>query len=201
MYVLSRQRGVSLIEVMMSVLIFSIGLIGLAGLMVMATRSNHSAYLRTQAVFLAGSMADRMSANPVGVWSGDYNSTKYPVSASTAANSDCSAGCTPDAIAKADQGRWSNQLSTFLPGVAAVVDCDASNAGFTPGGWTLGSPAVPASGSTAALPAVPANPGQVGMRPPYGGTCKLRIQWSEQGLGDQDHRTAATQTFDWEFQP
>ncbi len=44
----SRQRGVSLIEVLMAVLIFSIGLIGLAGLMVISTRSNHSAYLRTQ---------------------------------------------------------------------------------------------------------------------------------------------------------
>src|SRR6185312_8271860 len=83
MQVLSRQRGVSLIEVMMAVLIFSIGLIGLATLMVMATRSNHAAYLRTQVVFLANSMAGRMSANPVGVWKGDYNSTTYPVSSSS----------------------------------------------------------------------------------------------------------------------
>lgn len=201
MQFLSRQRGVSLIEVMMSVLIFSIGLIGLAGLMVMSTRSNHSAYLRTQAVFLAGNMADRMSANPVGVWGGDYDSGSYPIGASTAANNDCGSGCTPDAIAQSDQRRWSSQLKTFLPDAAAVINCDASAAGFTPAGWTLGSPAVVASGSTVAVPAVPANPGQVGMRPPYGGTCKLRIQWSEQGLGDKDHRTAATQTFDWEFQP
>ena len=60
MQVLSRQRGISLIEVMMSVLIFSIGLIGLAGLMVMSTRSNHSAYLRTQATFLANNMVDQI---------------------------------------------------------------------------------------------------------------------------------------------
>ena len=59
----------------MAVLIFSIGLIGLAGLMVMATRSNHTAYLRTQATFLATNMADRMRANPVAVWSNAYNKT------------------------------------------------------------------------------------------------------------------------------
>ena len=197
MQVLSRQRGISLIEVMMSVLIFSIGLIGLAGLMVMSTRSNHSAYLRTQATFLANNMVDRMRANPVGVWNGNYDSTSYPVSASTAANANCSSGCTPDAVAKADQRNWSSQLRTFLPGVSASIACDASNAGFTPGGWTLGS--VPPSGSTA--PSIPADPGQVGMRPPYGGTCKMLVRWSEQGAGDEDHRTAATQTFAWEFQP
>ena len=192
MQVLSRQRGVSLIEVMMSVLIFSIGLLGLASLMVMATRSNHSAYLRTQAVFLAGSMADRMSSNPVGVWGGDYNSASYPVSGSTAANNNCSIGCTPDALAQSDQRQWSSQLKTFLPDVAATVSCNASSAGFTPASW------VPPSAGTSAPPPTP---GQVGMRPPYGGTCKLRIQWSEQGLGDKDNRTAQTQTFDWEFQP
>jgi type IV pilus assembly protein PilV len=137
-------------------------------------------------------MADRMTANPVGVWSNDYNSSSYPVSASTASNSDCSAGCTPDAIAKSDQRHWSSQLKTFLPNPAATINCDASSAGFTPATW------VPPPATTSEPPATP---GQIGMRPPYGGTCKLRIQWSEQGLGDKDHRTASTQTFDWEFQP
>ena len=188
----SGQRGVSLIEVMMAVLIFSIGLLGLAGLLVMATRSNHAAYLRTQVTFLAGSMADRMSANPVGVWSGSYNSSSYPVTAGTAANADCSAGCTPAALAKSDQGSWSRQLTTFLPNAKAKVNCDASNAGYAPAAW------IPPSASTSA-PA--ATPGQIGMRPPYGGTCKMRIQWSEQGTGDKDHRVAQVQTFDWEFQP
>ncbi|SFS04917.1 type IV pilus assembly protein PilV [Dyella sp. OK004] len=198
---LSRQRGVSLIEVLMAVLIFSIGLIGLAGLMVMATRSNHAAYQRTQVTFLASTMADRMSANPVGVWSGNYDSTSYPVSASTAANNDCSSGCTPDALAASDQRAWSSQLKTFLPNVKASISCDASKAGFTPAGWTLGTPA---SGATAAVPAAP---GQVGMRPPYGGDCSMRIQWDEQqamGRKNADGTVPADvqqQTFDWKFQP
>ncbi|HEY8974358.1 MAG TPA: type IV pilus modification protein PilV, partial [Burkholderiaceae bacterium] len=131
MHAVSRQRGVSLIEVLMAVLIFSIGLIGLAGLMVMATRSNHSAYQRTQVTFLAGTMADRMGANPVGVWSGFYNSTGYPVAASTASNNDCSSGCTPQALAAADQRAWSRQLSTFLPNVSAVISCNNGPAGYT----------------------------------------------------------------------
>lgn len=194
---LSRQRGISLIEVLMAVLIFSIGLIGLAGLMVMATRSNHAAYQRTQVTFLASTMADRMSANPVAVWNGNYNSTSYPVSASTAANNDCSSGCTPDALAASDQRAWSSQLKTFLPGVIATINCDSSNAGFTPAGWTLGTPA---SGSTAA---VPADPGQVGMRPPYGGNCTMTINWNEEQAGNQQNSTAKQlpNAFVWNFQP
>lgn len=197
MHVVSRQRGVSLIEVLMAVLIFSIGLIGLAGLMVMATRSNQSAYQRTQVTFLASTMADRMGANPVGVWSGFYNSTGYPVAASTASNNDCSAGCTPQELAASDQRAWSRQLSTFLPNVSAVIRCNNAPAGYTPAGWTMGSPA---SGATAA---VPADPGQVGMRPPYGGVCDMRIAWDEQqsGTGPQENTGVAKQTFSWTFQP
>lgn len=192
MQVLSRQRGVSLIEVLMAVLIFSIGLLGLAGLLVASTRSNHAAYLRTQVTFLADNMADRMRANPVGVWSNAYNSNAYPVSASSAANSDCSSGCTPDLLAAADARSWSSQLKTFLPGVGAKINCNASNAGFTPAGW---SP--PPASSTA--PA--ATPGQIGMRPPYGGSCRMEITWIEQGTGDNTHSDSGLQTFAWEFQP
>lgn len=176
MQVMSRQRGISLIEVMMSVLIFSIGLIGLAGLMVMATRSNHSAYLRTQVTFLANSMADRMSGNPTGIWSGAYNSSAYPVS-STSVGCASGAACTPADLALHDQRLWSDQLRTFLPNPKATVDC---------------------SGVTA----VSYNPtAQLSLRPPYGGTCKMSVTWSERGAGNKNNSDSADQVFVWEFQP
>ena len=177
MQVLSRQRGISLIEVMMAVLIFSIGLIGLASLMVMATRSNHAAYLRTQVTYLAHNMADRMSANPIGVWSNSYNSTAYPLSVTQ----DCSAGCSPAELAKYDQQMWSNQLRTFLPpGATAQITCAPGTGGFNP-----------------------VSAGQVDKRPPYGGTCAMSITWGERSAGDKAHLSASTQaqTFAWEFQP
>lgn len=173
----SPQRGVSLIEVLVAVMIFSIGLVGLAGLLIMATHSNQAAYLRTQVVYLAHNMADRMSANPAAVWDGSYNSTSYPTATSAPTTCTATAPCTPDALATYDQQMWSSQLASFLPGASATITCDISNAGFTP------------------------NSSQYGMRPPYGGNCAMTIQWQERGAGDQAHRTAAPQTFTWEFQP
>ncbi len=64
-----RNKGFTLLEVLIAVLIFSLGMLGSAGLMVLSVRTNHSAYLRTQASFLADSMVDRMRSN-VG-WTND----------------------------------------------------------------------------------------------------------------------------------
>ncbi|MBD8898108.1 type IV pilus modification protein PilV [Rhodanobacter sp. DHG33] len=171
-----RQRGVSLIEVLVAVMIFSIGLIGLAGLLIMSTRSNQAAYLRTQVAFLAQNMADRMSANPMAVWDGTYNSSSYPI-ASTGASCVATSPCTPDDLATYDMQTWSTQLTTFLPSAKATINCDASSAGYTP---------------TSA---------QYGMRPPYGGNCTMTITWTERGVGDSTHSAALSQVFTWEFQP
>jgi type IV pilus assembly protein PilV len=173
MQVLSRQRGVSLIEVLMAVLIFSISLIGMAGLMMMATRSNQAAYLRTQVAFLASNMADRMRANPAAVWNGNYNTTTVSTTIT-----DCSTvNCTPAQLAQHDLGAWGSQLTSFLPTPVISINCDNSGAGYVPAG------------------------NQVSMTPPYGGTCKMSISWSERQTGDVNNSSAISQQFAWEFQP
>ncbi|SFS19183.1 type IV pilus assembly protein PilV [Dyella sp. OK004] len=173
----SRQRGVSLIEVLMAVLIFSIGLIGLAGLLVMAARSNQAAYLRTQVTFLAGSMADRMRANPVAVWNGAYNDINYPVT--TAKSCDAAAACTPAEVAARDKFAWSSLLSAAVPGPKATIQCTGRDAV----GFALTND-------------------HINMRPPYGGNCVMRIQWQERKAGDKGANSeSAQQTFAWEFQP
>lgn len=57
-----RQRGVSLIEVLVSVLIFSVGLLGLAALQLNSLKANQTASVRSHATFLAYEMGDRMRA-------------------------------------------------------------------------------------------------------------------------------------------
>lgn len=72
----SRTRGVSLIEVLVALLILSVGLLGLAGLQTASLQYNHSASLRTQANNFAYDMADRMRVNRNAAVDGHYNIDK-----------------------------------------------------------------------------------------------------------------------------
>jgi type IV pilus assembly protein PilV len=57
------QKGFTLIEVLVTLFILAIGLLGLAGLLFEGMRNNQGSYLRTQASIMAYDMADRMRAN------------------------------------------------------------------------------------------------------------------------------------------
>lgn len=59
----SRQVGVGLIEVLVSLLVLSIGLLGLAALQAQSLRFTTDAYLRSQATVLASDIIDRIRAN------------------------------------------------------------------------------------------------------------------------------------------
>ncbi len=60
---MKRQRGFSLIEILVTMVLTSIGLLGIAGLIVTSLKNNKSSYSRTQATFLATDIVDRMRAN------------------------------------------------------------------------------------------------------------------------------------------
>jgi type IV pilus assembly protein PilV len=68
-----RQRGVSLIEVLVAFLLLTFGLLGMAGLMINALQNNHSALQRSQASMLAHFMMDAMRANRDAAIAGNYN--------------------------------------------------------------------------------------------------------------------------------
>jgi type IV pilus assembly protein PilV len=170
----ARIRGFTLLEVLIALLVFSLGLLGLAGLMVVSFKTNHSAYLRTQASFLAVSMADRMRANTPRIWTDDYNTT-YP----TGDTDPCASGaaCSRADVATRDKAEWSTQISDLLPNGAATIDCQ------------------PAAGVT--VNALDAQNGA-----PYTGLCHIVIQWNEATLDrDQNNAGPTQQTFAWVFQP
>ncbi len=66
-------RGFSLVEVMVALLILSVGLLGLAGLQVLGLKHTGNAYFRTQATLLASEMAERIHANPLAAVRGEYD--------------------------------------------------------------------------------------------------------------------------------
>src|SRR5215469_7388300 len=116
-----RRNGFTLLEVLIALLVFSLGLLGLAGLLVVSVKTNHSAYLRTQASFLAHGMADRMRANSLGLWNGSYAHNTLSSTAGAALTSagtptikNCTtASCGYSDIAARDLAVFDNQLTTF----------------------------------------------------------------------------------------
>lgn len=157
-----RNRGFTLLEVLIAVLVFSLGMLGLAGMMVVSVKTNHSAYLRTQASFLAQSMADRMRANPQGVWAATYSGS-YP-----AAGSDpCTGGapCSSSNIALRDKFYWGQQLGNFLPNPAATIACVPDPSVVTP---------------------------NLAANPPFNGLCNMRITWGESNLVKGQQATPQT---------
>jgi type IV pilus assembly protein PilV len=105
--------GFSLLEVLVTVLVLSIGLLGLAGLQASSLRNNHSAFLRSQAVLKAYEGLDRMRANRAAAVSGSYNGTydsDYTVPGQT-----CDNICTSAQMAASDLREWVTALRR-LPG-------------------------------------------------------------------------------------
>src|ERR1700751_2065618 len=57
------ERGFTLLEVLIAMLVMSIGLLGIGKLMMLSARANDSAYMRTQATALAYTILDAMRSN------------------------------------------------------------------------------------------------------------------------------------------
>lgn len=58
------QRGFSLVEVLIALIIMSVGMLGIAGLYVQSMQAGRTSMFRHHAVTLAGDVADRIRANP-----------------------------------------------------------------------------------------------------------------------------------------
>ena len=65
--------GLSLIEILVTVVVLSIGLLGIAGMQAFGMRYSHDSYARSQATMLANELIERMHANPDAVANGDYD--------------------------------------------------------------------------------------------------------------------------------
>ena len=119
--------GFSLLEVLIALVILSVGLLGIAALISTALKSNGSAYMRTQATALAYNIIDRMRANLPAANNLAYK-VSMPASAATGnIPATCTvANCTSAQLAIYDIGQWEYDLGTQLPqGRGAVAAATA----------------------------------------------------------------------------
>lgn len=112
--------GFSLIEVLVTIVIASFGLLGLAGMLTKGIDLNHKSFMRTVATQQAYDMADRMRANPSGLNNGEYDEVEF----SPPATCDACTTCTPKALATYDICTWNNQNAALLPSGQGAVTKD-----------------------------------------------------------------------------
>lgn len=120
-------RGFTLVEVLVAILLLSVGLLGVAGLQISGLRYHQGAYMRGQATSLLYDMTDRMRINPQGIGAGSYNAitintTTSGWQSSLPADPDCAANnCTPANQAALDIRQWGLALGQLPRAVGTVT--------------------------------------------------------------------------------
>ena len=115
----NKQQGFTLLEVLIALLVLSIGLLGLAALQTTGLRSNEMASMRTTSTMLAYDITDRMRANPQGILDGNYVIDTGPI---TGTPSDCtSTDCTTSQLATYDLSQWKNAIATLPGGMGDIT--------------------------------------------------------------------------------
>jgi type IV pilus assembly protein PilV len=159
-----RSAGFSLVEVMVALVVCSVGLLGLAKMESLALSSTGVAGSRSIAAIQASSLAAAMHANP-GYWAagvapastsisvigGVLTITDPGLATVTTCLTPGATSCTPALMAAYDVRQWATALQTVLPGYLTTINCTI----------TVGIPV----------------------------TCTIQIQWSENAVAGNGKQT------------
>ena len=115
---LRTQRGFSLLESMVALLVLSVGLIGIAALHTRGLSANRTAVYRNIAVSLSADMTDRIRANRVAGTA--YNGT------GESKGCDSGSSCSSTDLALHDLFLWEGLVESMLPNGEGTVAADDS---------------------------------------------------------------------------
>ena len=115
----ANQRGVTMVEALVALVVLSVGMLGIAGLYVSSLRAERTAQLRTYAIALVNDMIDRIRANA-------QARSAYNLATATPAVMNCIAAATPtpcktEDLAAEDLKVWTDAAKAFLPGGKGTV--------------------------------------------------------------------------------
>ena len=117
----NRQRGVSMLELLVSLLIFTFGMLGLAGLQTRTLTYNQSSLFRSQAAALTDDVLDRMRSDRKKALSAFWDT---PLATAVSA-------MPSSTFAETDVKDWKSQVENLLPsGQASIVTTTAAGADY-----------------------------------------------------------------------
>ncbi len=101
MQMIHKQRGSSLLEVLIALIVITIGLLGVAAGLVYSLKSNHGSYVRSQANILVYDFFETMRTYRDSALSGGFDD-----------------GCSSGTVACDERAAWDTMVASLLPGSA-----------------------------------------------------------------------------------
>jgi type IV pilus assembly protein PilV len=126
-------RGISLVEVLVALVVLSVGLLGVAALLVTSVQGTRTALYRTQAVNLVSDMADRIRANSFGraAYGNPPGLGGCQSTVSESGSRVVGTRCASAVLAADDLERWRRTVRATFPNVSDAIP--AGTVQFTPG--------------------------------------------------------------------
>jgi type IV pilus assembly protein PilV len=116
------ERGFTMLEILITLFLLTLWLLASAGVQSASLQFNKAAQFRTQAVYFATDLAERMQANKAGATAGSYAYSGPSAGTVT----DCTtAACSPDELAAFDLDEWTTRVTAALPSGSVTVTPDA----------------------------------------------------------------------------
>jgi type IV pilus assembly protein PilV len=110
-------------EILVTLFLLTMWLLASAGVQSSSLRFTKAAQFRTQAVYLATDLAERMQANETGAVAGSYVIPETALSAADVVVNDAclSEACAPQALADFDAADWKGRVAATLPNASVTV--------------------------------------------------------------------------------
>lgn len=109
---LKPQRGITLIESLVAIVVMALGILGILGVQMRTLTDTQTSVRRAQAIRLIEDMGERMKANPSALANLNSYVTNF---AATPTVPDCSGGCTAANLATYDVAVWKRTVRENLP--------------------------------------------------------------------------------------
>ena len=137
----SRTAGFNLLEMLVALLVLSVGLLGVTSLQLKGQQTNHLSYVRTQVTYLAYDLMERIRANnnsKTGLYAnvGECSTAVNQLSTLRNKCESNSSPCSWNEIAQYDLALWCDMVRKSLPeGTGECCQWDSTNLQYT---FTIG---------------------------------------------------------------